>query len=296
MSGPTPVRSGALSAVLRSMRPKQWLKNLLVLAAPVFGSRLLDDGVPLQTALAFGAFCLAASGVYLVNDAVDVELDRAHPQKHVRPVAAGQLPVRSAYLAGAALLVASLAVSALSNRDLVLVVGAYVGLSLLYCFWLKDEPVIDITIVASGFLLRAVAGGAASSIYLSQWFLLAASFGSLFMASGKRYAETRTPDAVNGLTRPTLVRYSSSYLRFVWTLSASVLIMTYGMWAFELRAENDSVLPVISMAPFVLAVLRYAVVVDAGRAETPEEIALTDRMLQLLSLTWAVLVVLTVYT
>ncbi len=174
-------------------------------------------------------------------------------------------------------------------------VAAYAVLSVAYCFWLKDEPVIDIAIVASGFLLRTVAGGAASGIYLSEWFLLAATFGSLFMAAGKRYAEMQAVDAEPGLTRPSIARYSATYLRFVWTLSAGLLIMTYGLWAFELRGSDNSILPALSMAPFILAVLRYAVDVDAGTASEPEEIALRDRVLQVLALAWVALVALAVY-
>ena len=282
-------------ALVVTMRPRQWLKNVLVLAAPLFGADLGNATVLADTAVAFVAFCLAASGIYLVNDATDAPLDRLHPVKRRRPVAAGELSRGTAYVAGAVLLALALLASAFSGPGLPVVVGCYVVLSLAYCFWLKAEPVADIAVVASGFLLRTIAGGVAGGIFLSEWFLLAASFGSLFVAAGKRYAEAQLPPQDAGTTRPSLQRYSTTYLRFVWTLSASVLIMTYGLWAFELRARNDSVLPAISTAPFVLAVLRYAVVVDAGEAGEPEEIRLRDRVLQALGLICVVLVALAVY-
>jgi decaprenyl-phosphate phosphoribosyltransferase len=282
-------------ALLVAARPRQWLKNVLVLAAPLFGADLGNPTVLADTAVAFVAFCLAASGIYLVNDAVDAPLDRRHPVKRHRPVAAGEVSLGTAYATGAVLLVLAMVASAYSGAGLPVVVGSYIGLSVAYCFWLKAEPVADIAIVASGFLLRTIAGGVAGGIFLSEWFLLAASFGSLFVAAGKRYAEAQLPENADGTTRPSLQRYSTTYLRFVWTLAASVLIMTYGLWAFELRELDDTVLPALSTAPFVLAVLRYAVVVDAGEAGEPEEILLRDRVLQALGVVWVVLVAVAVY-
>ncbi len=282
-----------MRGLLRTARPRQWSKNLLVLAAPVLSGELTDRDVVARTAVAFVAFCCAASGVYLINDAGDVEADRAHPTKRLRPVATGAVSVRSAYLAGGVLNVVAVAVALTVGWQLAGVVSAYLLVSASYSLWLKHEPVLDIAIIATGFLLRAVAGGAASGIELSQWFLLSASFGSLFMAAGKRYAEASLDQS--GLARKSLTRYSTTYLRFVWTMSAGLLIMTYGLWAFELDAQNGSPLFVVSMAPFVLAVLRYAVSVDAGIAGEPEEIALSDRVLQALALVWLVLVAAAVY-
>jgi decaprenyl-phosphate phosphoribosyltransferase len=280
--------------LLRAVRPRQWSKNLLVLAAPVLSGELTHADVIGNTAVAFIAFCCAASGVYLINDAGDVEADLAHPTKRLRPVAAGVVPVRTAYTVGVALNLAAIAVSLLAQWQLSVTVASYLVLSAAYSLWLKHEPVIDIAIIATGFLLRAIAGGAASGIELSQWFLLSASFGSLFMAAGKRYAEAALTDP--GLVRRSLTKYSATYLRFVWTMSAGLLIMTYGLWAFELAdAANGSPLFVVSMAPFVLAVLRYAVSVDAGIAGEPEEIALRDRVLQGLAIVWLALVAAAVY-
>ena len=281
--------------LVRAARPRHWLKNVLVFAAPVLSGRLREPDVLGVASVAFVAFCLAASGVYLVNDARDVDFDRAHPTKRLRPVALGTVPVRLAMIVGAGLMAASLVVGALVNVPLLVTLAVYVGISVLYCFWLKDEPVIDIAIVASGFLLRAIAGGAAAGIELSQWFLLGASFGSLFMASGKRYAESQMEHDDPALFRASLGRYTPTYLRFVWTLSAGILIMTYGLWAFEQSALTDSVLPVVAMAPFVLAVLRYAVAVDAGEASEPVDIAWQDHVLQVLAVVWGVLVVAELY-
>ena len=281
---------GTATALVRSARPRQWVKNVLVLAAPALSGRIGEPAVLAATAVAFVCFCLAASGTYLVNDARDVVSDRQHPLKRHRPVAAGQLHPRTAYLAGAVLLLAALLVAALQGWPLLMVVGAYVVISLAYCFGLKNEPLIDIVAIASGFILRAVAGGVAAGIPLSEWFILATSFGSLFMAAGKRYAEINDTDIVRGTTRLSLASYSPTYIRFVWTLSAGVLIMTYGLWAFDRQVALSSVLPVLSIFPFIVAVLRYAMHVDGGAAGEPEDIIARDRWLQSLGVVWLVLV------
>jgi decaprenyl-phosphate phosphoribosyltransferase len=286
---------GWAEAVTLTARPRQWVKNILVLAAPTLAGRLGDGAVLVNTLIAFVAFCLGASGVYFVNDARDVEEDRAHPRKRLRPVAAGDIAPRAAAAIGCALMVAALGVAIVASWQLLAVLATYEAVSMAYCLTLKNEPVLDIAIIASGFLLRAVAGGSASEIALSQWFLLAASFGSLFIASGKRYAEAVMPRPDGTLIRRSLSRYTETYLRFVWSVSAALLIMTYALWSFEIQDDTDSPWAPISMAPFVLAVLRYAVDVDAGRAGEPEEIALSDRVLQAIGVVWLFCLMMAVY-
>jgi decaprenyl-phosphate phosphoribosyltransferase len=277
------------------MRPRQWVKNVLVTAAPLAAGRLFERGVLLDTVIAFAAFCLAASAVYLLNDALDVEADRAHPTKRDRPIAAGLVPVGAAYAASAVLAAAALGLALLASLDLVVLMALYLVVQVAYCVRLKHEPVLDIAIVASGFLLRAIAGGSASGIELSQWFLLVTAFGSLFMVSGKRYSEKRLAAAEGGATRASLLRYTETYLRFVWSLSAAVMITAYGLWAFEIESAEQSAFSTISIVPFVLAVLRYAVDVDSGAAGAPEEIALGDRVLQVLAVSWVACFALGVY-
>ena len=279
------------TGIVKALRPRQWVKNVLVFAAPV--AALGDDRyvydyreVLVKVALAFVVFSLAASSVYLVNDARDVEADRAHPTKRFRPIAAGVVPEWLAYTLATALAVASLAISWLVTPNLSLVMAIYISIQLAYCFGLKHQPVIDICIVSSGFLIRAIAGGVAADVPLSQWFLLMMAFGSLFMAAGKRYAELQLAERTGAKIRKSLESYTSSYLRFVWTLSATALVLCYGLWAFERDATGAASWFVVSMVPFTIAILRYAVDVDGGLAGEPEEIALKDRVLQLLALAW----------
>ncbi len=288
---------GAVRGVLKTMRPRQWVKNVLVLAAPFAAGMLFTGALVLDLVIAFVAFSLAASGIYLVNDAKDVAADRVHPTKRYRPIAAGIVGPTPAYVIAAVLLVGALALSVLASVELLIVAAVYVVVQLAYCFWLKHQPVLDICIVASGFLLRAIAGGAATGIPLSQWFLLSAGFGSLFMVAGKRYAEMMLAERTGAKIRKSLESYSASYLRFVWGLAATVLISTYCLWAFEIRAAQttNTVWSVISIVPFVVAVLRYAVDVDNGNGGEPEEIALGDRVLQVLALAWVGTLAVAVY-
>jgi decaprenyl-phosphate phosphoribosyltransferase len=265
------------------MRPRQWVKNVLVFAAPFVGGDLLTPGIVPKLLIAFVAFSLAASGIYLVNDAKDVAADRAHPTKRFRPIAAGIVSPRLAVGIAIVLLAASVAVSLLASVQLVVVLAVYVAVQLAYCFWLKHQAVLDICIVSSAYLIRAIAGGAATGIVLSQWFLLVMAFGSLFMVAGKRYAELQLSERTGAKIRKSLESYTSTYLRFVWTLSATAVVVCYGLWAFERDRLSDGSWFAISMIPFTIAILRYAVDVDGGMAGEPDEIAMRDRVLQLLA-------------
>lgn len=281
--------------IVKALRPRQWVKNVLVLAAPLAAGSVTDPDVLLSVALAFVVFCFAASGVYLVNDAMDVEADRAHPTKRFRPIAAGVLPVTIAYAMAVVSLGLAIGLSFLANWKLALVIGVYIAIQLAYCFGLKHQAVLDICIVSSGFLLRAIAGGVAASIPLSQWFLLIMAFGSLFMAAGKRYAELQLAERTGAKIRKSLENYTTTYLRFVWTLSATAVVICYGLWAFQEDEGTGANWFAISMIPFTIAILRYAVDVDGGEAGEPEEIALGDRVLQLLAIAWIGVVGVAVY-
>ena len=275
--------------VVKAIRPRQWIKNILVLAAPLaaFSADVHYNWarVLVQVAIAFVVFCLAASAIYLINDVRDVEADREHPTKRFRPIAAGVVPEWLAYTLAAVLGAASLVISWSVTPNLAVVMAVYLAIQLAYCYGLKHQAVIDICIVSSGFLIRAIAGGAAASIHLSQWFLLMMAFGSLFMAAGKRYAELQLAERTGAAIRKALESYTGTYLRFIWTMSATAVVMCYGLWAFE-RDHGAAGWFSISMVPFTIAILRYAVDVDGGLAGEPEDIALRDRVLQLLFVVW----------
>ena len=290
-------------AMWKALRPRQWVKNVLVLMAPISAGTevVTDPQVLLQALYAFITFCLASSSIYLINDARDVEADRAHPVKRFRPIASGVLPLGVAYAMGIVLMLAAVLLGFfLSGGPLAIVVAVYIVLQLGYCFGLKHQMVLDIVLVSSGFLLRAIAGGVASDVPLSQWFLLVMAFGSIFMASGKRYAEKMLAEREGRQIRKVLQSYTGTYLRFVWTMSATALILCYSLWAFQQGQmpsadQGASLWYEISMVPWAIAVMRYAVDVDRGEAGAPEDIALKDHVLQVIALLWLVCIVLAVY-
>jgi len=279
------------------MRPRQWIKNVLVVAAPLAGGRLFERTVLVHATLAFVAFCLVSATVYLINDVRDVAEDRLHPRKRLRPIAAGELRPRAALGLAAVTAAVGFALGFWVAVPLGVTLAVYVAIQIVYSVYLKHLPVVDLAIVASGFLLRAMAGGVASNIPLSQWFLLVASFGSLFMVAGKRYSEIKGIGAEAG-TRRSLERYSESYLRFTWMLAAVMVLISYSLWAFDNRSPSVLGVPwnVVSIAPFTLGLLQYALEVDAGQAGEPEDVVLHDHVLQGIGLAWLVVISLGVFS
>jgi decaprenyl-phosphate phosphoribosyltransferase len=283
-----------LVAAFVALRPRQWAKNVLVFAAPLAAGKIFEPSVFWPSIGAFIAFCLISSATYLINDIRDASSDREHPSKFRRPIAAGELPVPLALTMAIVLAAISLVGSYLIAPALAGVILAYAVFTLTYSLALKHEPVIELALLSMGFLLRAVAGGAASDLPISQWFLIVAGFGSLFMAAGKRYSELKSEEEAgvdkSATRRKALNGYTLGYLRFVWSVAAAVAIMGYALWAFDV-AQTPSSLPWAewSVLPFVLAILRYGVVIDKGDAEAPEDAVLGDKVLMLLGLAWLIL-------
>ena len=278
-------------SLVEAVRVRQWPKNGLVVAAPLAAGVVFRPDVLLDTAVALLAFILASSGTYLLNDVGDVDHDRLHPRKRYRPIARGDVPLAVATVTGVALLLAAVLLPLLSGYySLAACIASYVVLTSLYSRWLKHEPVVDLVVVAAGFLLRAMAGGLAAGLELSPWFLTVASFGSLYVVAGKRYSELVNLGEEGPTMRPSLQGYSAGYLRFVWTVAAGVLVAAYCLWAFEVSAASGGSTPwlAFSVAPFVVAVLRYTLAIDRGAAGAPEDIVLRDRGLQIIGLAWLV--------
>lgn len=282
-------------ALVAQARPKQWVKNLLVVAAPAAGGVLGDRGVPLRVGLALADFCLVASGVYYLNDVLDVEADRRHPTKSRRPIASGEISPILGVGVGIALFVAGAGIGSLLGWRFLLVVGAYVVCTTAYSLRLKHVAVVDLALVASGFVIRAVAGGVAVDVPISEWFLIVTSFGSLFVVAGKRHGEFVEMGEERASTRSALGDYTLGYLRFVWMVSAAVAIAAYCLWAFEQAKAAHPIWHQLSIIPFVLALLRYALLLDQGRGTAPEDILLADRTLQVLAAVWIVIYGIAVY-
>jgi decaprenyl-phosphate phosphoribosyltransferase len=267
-----------LTGLLKAMRPKQWIKNLLVLAVPFAAGTLFDRTVIVACGVAFLSFTMAASAIYLINDVRDVEADRQHPTKAQRPIASGRVPKPVALAAAALLIIGSLLVpftlaSGEVSGDLLNVVAAYLVLQLLYVFYLKTQPVLDLATVASGYVLRAVAGGIAASIFVSPWFLAVTAAGAMFLVSGKRYSEI-VQQGQSGNSRQILREYSPEYLRSLWSISAGATIVFYALWAFSIGKHNASAQ--LSVIPLTLALLRYGRDIDSASTEAPENAVMRD--------------------
>ena len=285
-----------LRAIIREARPKQWTKNVLVFAAPG-AAGVLDNWSSLwKTALAFVAFCLASSGTYYWNDIHDVAADQQHPTKRHRPIASGALPLGVARIVGTLLLGVGIGLAFALNWQLGLVVLGYVLLTTTYSTVLKHVAVVDLVAVAAGFVLRAIAGAVVTDVRMSTWFVLCTSFGSLFIVTGKRFAELRELGEGGG-TRATLDEYTLTFLQTVLSVSVGATLVTYCIWAFEVRELSGSSWPFyeLSIVPMLTALLRYTLILEQGHGAAPEEIFAADRTLQILGMVWAIVFGLGVY-
>lgn len=284
-------------ALLVEARPKQWVKNLLVFAAPG-AAGVIDDPTALgQTLAAFACFCLAASGTYFLNDAADVEADRRHPTKRNRPIAAGEIPLPLARVLGVGAILAAVLGGLAVSRGLGVVVASYVALTTVYSHGMKHVPVLDVVGVAAGFVLRAIAGAAAVSVPISDWFFIVTTFGSLLMVVGKRRAELEEMGDGAAEFRPTLGLYPPGFLAQLQTVSVSVVLVGYCVWAFEKAEPSATTVPwfELSIVPFAVAVLRYAYLLETGHGGAPEDVVLRDRTLLVLGAVWAAIFVVGVY-
>jgi len=276
-------------ALLRLVRPRQWIKNLLVFAAPAAAGVLDDPSQLAHSVVVFVAFCLAASGTYCLNDVADAAADRHHPTKRDRPVASGEVAPPAAVALGIGLLVASALVAATTGKPAaVAIVGLYVALTTSYTYWLKHVAVLDMVVVTAGFVVRAVAGVVGTDVPVSDWYLIVASFGSLFLVAGKRTSELRLGEDA-GQHRRSLDQYSPSFLLLVRAVALGITVLAYCLWAFEKADLAQSWFPwfEVSIVPFTALLLRYALAHETSELAGPEEIVLGDRQLQVIGLVWA---------
>jgi decaprenyl-phosphate phosphoribosyltransferase len=277
------------------------VKNVLVFAAPGAAGVLTHGHDAERTIAAFGVFCLAASGTYFLNDTLDAAADRHHPVKSLRPVAAGEVSGSLAATIGCVAMATSIGLAWwLAGGRLAAIIAVYAAVSAAYSVRLKHEPVIDLACVSTGFVLRAVAGGVATGVPLSNWFIIVASFGSLLVVTGKRSAEHAGLGDARANHRPTLDSYPPAFLRSVRVLAASVTGTAYCLWAFQRSVQSGHghhpIWFELSIVPFVLAILYVEFRFECGHGDAPEELALRDRHLQVLGLLWIVMFVAGIYT
>jgi len=278
-----------LWAALRATRPRQWPKNLLVLAAPLAGATLgRDDGLG-YALVAVAAFVAASSAVYLVNDTVDAERDRRHPVKRNRPIASGALPARHAVLLAVAATAAALAAGAVIGEPwLIAAVAGYLALSFLYSLRLKHVPFVELGFVASGFLLRALGGAAATHVPPSGWFLLVCSLGALMVAITKRSTELRSLGPEAARHRPAMRYYRESYLRAAGLVAAVAMAVGYLLWALSEPDPGMRAWHLISAVPLVAALARFGVLARRGDTRPIEDLITRDRLMAVAELAWLV--------
>lgn len=283
------------------MRPTQWVKNGLIGVAPAAAHQLTHTDVLRHTAAAFLAFCALASCLYILNDLRDIEADRRHPTKRFRAIASGQLPTPLAVASAAVLFCVAFAIpfALWHPQGLLLILGLYFLISVSYTLWLKHVAIIELGVVASGFFLRAYAGAVASHIFVSTWFLVVISFGALFLVTGKRSSELKKIGA--GSTRRVLAEYTPEFLHSALTMSATVVVTGYCLWAFDttatgLSTKYNDIVPIrLTVVPVVFAILFIMRSSEAGDGAAPEELLLRNRTVQGLVLAWAILLVIGVY-
>lgn len=283
-------RAASLARGLLALgRPRQWPKNALVLAAPAAGGVLLRPDALERTLAATVAFVAASAAVYALNDTLDADADRRHPTKRERPVAAGTVGPRLALAVAATSAVAGLTLAASLGWLTPLVVGSFLAVSVAYTLWFKHVPVLDVVVVATGFVLRALAGASAVGLRVSSWFLLVSLFGALFIVSAKRRAEVRSIGAAGG-TRASLDAYTGDWLSQVLVMSLTGTLIAYASWAFQVTG-HDTVRPVlaVSVLPVLVALLRYLLMVDRGDGERPEVSLVSDRLLLVCAVSWCAL-------
>jgi 4-hydroxybenzoate polyprenyltransferase len=287
-----------IGALLAAVRPRQWTKNLLVFAGLIFSRGLHEPALVVRSAAAFGLFCLLSGGIYLINDVLDAERDRSHPQKRHRPVASGRLPAPVALGVGIALLVgASVAAFALSTAFGVVAV-AYALLLTTYSTGLKHVVIVDTLIIAAGFVLRALAGVVVLHIELSNWLLLCTILLALFLTFGKRRHELLALEAGAADHRPILEEYSPQLLDQMIAVVTASTLMAYALYTMapETQARLGTTRLPLTI-PFVLyGIFRYLYLLyrrDLGG--NPSELFLTDRALLLAVALWGASVIAILY-
>ena len=294
--------------LFKAWRVEQWSKNLLVFSAPLFTFQFSNYQIWIITCYTFLSFCLVSSSIYLINDIVDAEADKKHPVKKFRPIASGLLSKSNALIFSFVLACLSLIIASSINILLIGVISIYLLIQITYSFKLKNKPLLDIQCIASGFLLRAMAGGIASGVYLSPWFLLTVWLISLFLAVEKRKAELIISEKQVFTSRKVLRRYSLPFLKKIETIAVTSAFITYCLWAAGPLLNGAKTSWMLTTVPVVLTgILRYQLVSDEfyskdsyqenfnGSPERPEKVIFHDKGILYIMMIWFSIVILIVF-
>jgi 4-hydroxybenzoate polyprenyltransferase len=305
-------KDSLIKAIVKVARPIHWIKNVSIFAAVFLSGILFDKGQFALALQAFVAFCFATSATYVINDLLDIKHDRLHPTKRFRPVAAGILPIPIAVVEALVLVGTALVISAGINSLLFFLVLGYITMQTLYSLGLKNIAIVDIVIIAAGFVIRVYAGAFVVNAHLSVWFLLCVISVALFLASGKRRAELNLIGEDNPVTRKSLGNYKRELLNSYVTMFGNASWMSWALFTFfespkatlpfwlvlaELsRTTTINKLLMLTIPVTIFGIMRYESLIFENRSETPERLLLTDKSLIIAVGLWVVLVYWVLYS
>lgn len=287
---------GMLVQLVRAMRPHQWTKNALVFAALVFDLKFFDLGPVANTLLAFVAFCLASSAMYLINDIRDIAADRAHPRKRHRPIASGAVPISVARPVAVLLVIASLGMGWLVRPEFAGVVLAYLVLITAYNLWLKQQPIIDVMVIALGFVLRAAGGAVALDVPISPWLYVCTALLSIFLGFAKRRSELASLGLAAATHRVNLSAYTVPMLDQMISMVGAATMMAYAFYTFEASTVPSNYSMMLTLPFVVFAIFRYLLLIQQNQLTgSPELLLFRDRPLFISIVGWGISAVLVLY-
>lgn len=284
--------------VIRLLRPLQWMKNVFVLAPLFFTGRLLDWSLLLPTLVVFAAFCLAASSIYCLNDVRDVASDRLHPKKRLRPIASGALSVRTGYLVMIVCMTGAILLSSFAGWLVLCVVSLYLIINISYCLRLKQVAILDVMLIALGFVLRVLAGGMAADIWISEWLVLMTFLLTLLLALAKRNDDYRLFEKTGKRPRKSITGYNHEFINEVVSIVTAVTMVCYIMYAMSPDVIQRMGTRYVYLTCFwVLAgLLRYLQnMIVFGRSGSPTKAMVKDRFLQICVFGWIASFVVIIY-
>jgi len=286
-----------ITGLIKSMRPKQWVKNVFIFAALIFDVKLFNPHYLAQTVAGFVLLCLVSGTVYIINDLADIEKDRQHPRKRNRPIASGQLGIRPATVAAILIPLVALPLGFLLNTVFGAILTGYLLLQIAYSFWLKDIVIIDVMLIAGGFLLRVAAGVAlVDAERFSPWLYVCMTLLALLIGFGKRRHELVLLKENANVHRQSLQEYNLSLLNHVISVVTASTLLAYALYTFSAEGLPSNHAMMLTI-PFVLyGIFRYLYLIHVkGMGGAPEEIALSDRPLQATVILWGLSVVIVMY-
>ncbi|NVN99047.1 MAG: decaprenyl-phosphate phosphoribosyltransferase [Geobacteraceae bacterium] len=275
-----------ITSYLKLLRPVQWLKNLMLLFPPFLGGTIFNEGLFLAILLPLSSFCFASSATYIINDIVDCTADMEHPVKRFRPLPSGEVVVGKALMLAGLLLISALFLAISVSVKFLILLLAYLAVSLSYTFIFKNYPLFDLFSIASGFILRLLAGGEAFGVAISEWLFLTVFLLALFLSTGKRYSEKKALGEHAEFHRKALAAYPTGFLDGVLSMTGSAVLVTYTMYVIS----RHSSLLIYTVPLCCFGLFRYILRVQTGKGGDPTESLTRDLPLLIVGIMWAVMV------